>query len=138
MTLNTERSPIYRAVFIEHQRANVHAPWFWICREMYCGLRGPSGEEPFTQKMMLVKSGSDTPVKLQPLLTPFEMMYVGHSLVCSSSLCLQRGQTYRDVETLTLKATDLLRVGEVVKPRLYLCLSHPLILASFCAHLRHC
>lgn len=68
-------------------------PWFWICREMYFGLRGPSGEEPFTQKMMLVKSGSVIPVKLQPLLTPFEMMYVGHSLVCSSSSYLQREQT---------------------------------------------
>lgn len=49
-------------------------PWFWICREINCGCRGPSGEEPFTQRLMSVKGGSDAPVNLQPLLMPLEMM----------------------------------------------------------------
>lgn len=49
-------------------------PWFWICREIYFGFKGPLGEEPFTQRLMSVKSGSDIPVKLQPLLIPLEIM----------------------------------------------------------------
>lgn len=52
----------------------VGVPWFWICREMNCCCRGPSGEEPFTQRLMSVKRGSDVPVNLQPLLMPLEMM----------------------------------------------------------------
>lgn len=67
---------------------NVHVPWSWICREMNAGSRGPSGEEPFTQKMMSVKSGRYVHVKLQPLLTPLNTRYFGHSSVFSSSMCL--------------------------------------------------
>lgn len=48
--------------------------WFWSCREMNFGCRGPSGEEPFTQRLMSVKRGSELPVKLQPLLMPLETM----------------------------------------------------------------
>lgn len=49
-------------------------PWFWICREMNCARRGPSGDEPFTQRLMSVKRGSEVPANLQPLLTPLETM----------------------------------------------------------------
>lgn len=63
-------------------------PWFWICREMNFDLTGPSGDDPFTQMLMSVKIGSESPVKLQPLLTPLQMMYFGHSTAWSSPLCL--------------------------------------------------
>lgn len=69
-------------------KENMHVPWFWICKEMNVGLRGPLGEEPLRQKLISVKSGRVIPVKLQPLLTPFKMRYSGHSCACSSFLCL--------------------------------------------------
>lgn len=70
--------------------AGVSVPWFWICREMNLGLRGPSGDEPLTHRLMSVKSGSDDSVKLQPRLTPPSItMYFGHSAATSSPLCLQ-------------------------------------------------
>lgn len=67
---------------------NMYVPWFWVCREMNSGFRGPSSEDPLTQKLISVKSGRDFPVKLHPLLTPSEMMYFGHSSACSSCMCL--------------------------------------------------
>lgn len=54
-------------------------PWFWICREANFDLTGPSGDDPFTHMLMSVKIGSESPVKSQPLLTPLQMMYFGHS-----------------------------------------------------------
>lgn len=81
---------------ILYQRTNIHVPWFWICREVNFGLRGPSGDEPFTQKLMSVKRGSGIPLKLQPILTPLETRYFGHSCACSSSMCLWRNQTASD------------------------------------------
>lgn len=55
---------------------------------MNFGIRDPSPEDPFTQILISVKSGSDLPVKLHPLLTPSDMMYFGHSSACSSCTCL--------------------------------------------------
>lgn len=67
----------------------VSVPWSWICRETNLGLRGPSGDEPLTQRLMSVKSGSDDSVKLQPRLSPPSItMYFGHSAVTLSPLCL--------------------------------------------------
>lgn len=100
---------------IRYQKSNTHVPWFWICREINFGLRGPSGEEPFTQKLMSVKSGSDT-VKLQPLLTLLKMMYDGHSSAYSSSLCLgTRRKTHHS--------------SRFPKTCIYICLSRLLIVA---------